>query len=214
MTLPPPSPAHLNRRLRPSPASKIGGGNFLRGFMDWKIDRLNESMGSDWDVAILRSVELTERVRAERAGGAFYHCLARHRRRWCGPKPQPPCGQRTAGTVLRWRLAACAGLCPQPLDRGGFVRHDRGGDCLCGKTSGHRHPARQLSGQTGAPACETLARLKPSGRHGLAEPALRVTRKQRRSAARPCAARCPRLGGGGSVSGLDRPRDRVLYLFG
>lgn len=48
---------------RPRPTPRIlqfGGGNFLRGFIDWKIDRMNEAAGLDWGVVILRSVGSTE----------------------------------------------------------------------------------------------------------------------------------------------------------
>ncbi|MEI6800536.1 MAG: altronate oxidoreductase, partial [Pseudomonadota bacterium] len=61
MTLPPLSATHLNGRPRPQPRIlQFGGGNFLRGFMDWKIDRLNEASGSDWGVMILRSLGSTD----------------------------------------------------------------------------------------------------------------------------------------------------------
>ncbi len=48
---------------RPRPPPRIlqfGGGNFLRGFIDWKIDRMNEAAGLDWGVVILRSVGSTQ----------------------------------------------------------------------------------------------------------------------------------------------------------
>ena len=48
---------HLNGRPRPTPRIlQFGGGNFLRGFIDWKIDRMNEAAGTDWGIVILRSV--------------------------------------------------------------------------------------------------------------------------------------------------------------
>ena len=48
---------HLNGRPRPTPRIlQFGGGNFLRGFIDWKIDRMNEVAGTDWGIVILRSV--------------------------------------------------------------------------------------------------------------------------------------------------------------
>lgn len=51
------SAGHLNGRPRPSPRIlQFGGGNFLRGFIDWKIDRMNETAGTDWGIVILRSV--------------------------------------------------------------------------------------------------------------------------------------------------------------
>ena len=51
------SARHLNGRPRPTPRIlQFGGGNFLRGFIDWKIDRMNETAGTDWGIVILRSV--------------------------------------------------------------------------------------------------------------------------------------------------------------
>lgn len=51
------SARHLNGRNRPTPRIlQFGGGNFLRGFIDWKIDRMNETAGTDWGIVILRSV--------------------------------------------------------------------------------------------------------------------------------------------------------------
>ena len=51
------SARHLNGRPRPTPRIlQFGGGNFLRGFIDWKIDRMNEDAGTDWGIVILRSV--------------------------------------------------------------------------------------------------------------------------------------------------------------
>jgi tagaturonate reductase len=51
------SDRHLNGRRRPTPRIlQFGGGNFLRGFIDWKIDRMNEAAGTDWGIIILRSV--------------------------------------------------------------------------------------------------------------------------------------------------------------
>jgi tagaturonate reductase len=51
------SARHLQGRPRPTPRIlQFGGGNFLRGFIDWKIDRMNEAAGSDWGIVILRSV--------------------------------------------------------------------------------------------------------------------------------------------------------------
>lgn len=48
---------HLNGRPRPTPRIlQFGGGNFLRGFIDWKIDRMNQVAGTDWGIVILRSV--------------------------------------------------------------------------------------------------------------------------------------------------------------
>ena len=51
------SARQLNGRPRPTPRIlQFGGGNFLRGFIDWKIDRMNEVSGGDWGIVILRSV--------------------------------------------------------------------------------------------------------------------------------------------------------------
>jgi tagaturonate reductase len=51
------SARHLNGRPRPTPRIlQFGGGNFLRGFIDWKVDRMNEAAGTDWGIVILRSV--------------------------------------------------------------------------------------------------------------------------------------------------------------
>lgn len=51
------STRHLYGRPRPTPRIlQFGGGNFLRGFIDWKIDRMNEAAGTDWGIVILRSV--------------------------------------------------------------------------------------------------------------------------------------------------------------
>lgn len=51
------SASALNGRPRPTPRIlQFGGGNFMRGFIDWKIDRMNEAAGTDWGIVILRSV--------------------------------------------------------------------------------------------------------------------------------------------------------------
>ena len=45
---------------RPRPTERIiqfGEGNFLRAFMDWKIDRMNEETGSDYGVVIVRPID-------------------------------------------------------------------------------------------------------------------------------------------------------------
>ena len=63
---------------RPTPRIlQFGGGNFLRGFMDWKIDRMNDAGGSDWGVVILRSLGHDRRVSAEPAGLALYRAVTR-----------------------------------------------------------------------------------------------------------------------------------------
>ncbi|WP_316860412.1 tagaturonate reductase [uncultured Cohaesibacter sp.] len=45
---------------RPRPSERIiqfGEGNFLRAFMDWKVDRMNEDCGSDYGVVIVRPID-------------------------------------------------------------------------------------------------------------------------------------------------------------
>lgn len=74
------SAGHLNGRPRPSPRIlQFGGGNFLRGFIDWKIDRMNETAGTDWGIVILRSVGEAGRIRAERTGRDLHRPVARDR---------------------------------------------------------------------------------------------------------------------------------------
>ncbi|MEF2072737.1 tagaturonate reductase [Consotaella aegiceratis] len=47
----------LDGRSRPTPRIlQWGEGNFLRAFVDWKIDRLNEAAGSDWGVVVVRPI--------------------------------------------------------------------------------------------------------------------------------------------------------------
>ena len=47
----------LAGRSRPTPRIlQFGGGNFLRAFVDWKIDRMNEAAGTDWGVIVIRSI--------------------------------------------------------------------------------------------------------------------------------------------------------------
>ena len=44
---------------RPRPRARIlqwGEGNFLRAFVDWKIDRMNEAGGLDWGVVVVRPI--------------------------------------------------------------------------------------------------------------------------------------------------------------
>ena len=49
--------SHLGGRPRPAPRIlQFGEGNFLRAFVDWKIDRMNEKAGSDWGVVIVRPI--------------------------------------------------------------------------------------------------------------------------------------------------------------
>ena len=59
---------------RPRPKARIlqfGGGNFLRGFFDWKIDRLNEATGDDFGIVILRSIGSTEGSALNAQDGLF-----------------------------------------------------------------------------------------------------------------------------------------------
>ncbi len=47
----------LGGRPRPTPRIlQFGEGNFLRAFVDWKIDRLNEAAGSDFGVVVVRPI--------------------------------------------------------------------------------------------------------------------------------------------------------------
>ena len=49
--------SHLKGRSRPSPRIlQFGEGNFLRAFVDWKIDRMNEKAGADWGVVVVRPI--------------------------------------------------------------------------------------------------------------------------------------------------------------
>ena len=49
--------SHLGGRPRPTPRIlQFGEGNFLRAFVDWKIDRMNERAGSDWGVVVVRPI--------------------------------------------------------------------------------------------------------------------------------------------------------------
>ena len=57
---------------RPTPRIlQFGGGNFLHGFMDWKIDRMNQACGSDWGVVILRSLGPTKGSALNRQDGLY-----------------------------------------------------------------------------------------------------------------------------------------------
>ncbi|WP_231701055.1 tagaturonate reductase [Aliiruegeria sabulilitoris] len=45
---------------RPRPTERIiqfGEGNFLRAFMDWKIDRMNEEAGTDYGIVVVRPID-------------------------------------------------------------------------------------------------------------------------------------------------------------
>ena len=60
--------------FRPRPRPQIlqfGGGNFLRGFFDWKIDRMNEAAGTDWGIVILRSIGSTEQSHLNAQDGLY-----------------------------------------------------------------------------------------------------------------------------------------------
>lgn len=49
--------AALGGRPRPTPrVLQFGEGNFLRAFVDWKIDRINEAAGLDWGVVVVRPI--------------------------------------------------------------------------------------------------------------------------------------------------------------
>ncbi len=50
--------SNLGGRARPTERIiQFGEGNFLRAFMDWKIDRMNEDCGSDYGVVIVRPID-------------------------------------------------------------------------------------------------------------------------------------------------------------
>lgn len=47
----------LKGRPRPTPrVLQFGEGNFLRAFVDWKIDRVNEAGNEDWGVIVIRPI--------------------------------------------------------------------------------------------------------------------------------------------------------------
>ncbi|WP_068082736.1 tagaturonate reductase [Polycladidibacter stylochi] len=49
-----------NLQGRPRPTERIiqfGEGNFLRAFIDWKIDRMNEEVGTDFGIVVVRPIE-------------------------------------------------------------------------------------------------------------------------------------------------------------
>lgn len=49
---------HLKGRRRPTErVIQFGEGNFLRAFMDWKIDRMNESSGTDYGIVVVRPID-------------------------------------------------------------------------------------------------------------------------------------------------------------
>lgn len=82
---------------RPRPRARIlqfGGGNFLRGFFDWKIDVMNQAAGTDWGIVILRSVGSAQGS-ALNAQGGLYTVLTR------GIGPNGPMSEpRVVGSVL------------------------------------------------------------------------------------------------------------------
>ncbi|AEV39686.1 tagaturonate reductase (altronate oxidoreductase) (plasmid) [Pseudovibrio sp. FO-BEG1] len=52
------SEKNLAGRPRPTPrVIQFGEGNFLRAFMDWKIDRMNERAGTDFGVVVVRPID-------------------------------------------------------------------------------------------------------------------------------------------------------------
>lgn len=82
----------------PRPRARIlqfGGGNFLRGFLDWKIDRMNAAAGTDWGVVIVRSVGSVDGS-ALNAQGGLYTVLTQG----IGPAGQVD-EARIVGSVLR-----------------------------------------------------------------------------------------------------------------
>nr|WP_321445124.1 tagaturonate reductase [uncultured Cohaesibacter sp.] len=49
--------SHLEGRSRPTErVIQFGEGNFLRAFMDWKIDRMNEACGTDYGIVVVRPI--------------------------------------------------------------------------------------------------------------------------------------------------------------
>jgi tagaturonate reductase len=59
---------------QPRPKARIlqfGGGNFLRGFFDWKIDRMNEEVDEPWGIIILRSLGSTENSALNQQDGLY-----------------------------------------------------------------------------------------------------------------------------------------------
>ena len=65
---------------RPRPTARIlqwGEGNFLRAFVDWKIDRMNEAGGLDWGVVIVRPIAAGQPALAQRTGRALHRAVAR-----------------------------------------------------------------------------------------------------------------------------------------
>ncbi|MTI16517.1 tagaturonate reductase [Rhodobacteraceae bacterium RKSG542] len=50
--------SNLNGRARPTErVIQFGEGNFLRAFIDWKIDRMNEEVGTDFGVVVVRPID-------------------------------------------------------------------------------------------------------------------------------------------------------------
>lgn len=50
--------SNLNGRTRPTERIiQFGEGNFLRAFMDWKVDRMNEDCGTDYGIVVVRPID-------------------------------------------------------------------------------------------------------------------------------------------------------------
>ena len=62
----------LGGRPRPTPrVLQFGEGNFLRAFVDWKIDRMNEATGSDWGVVVVRPIAGGNPLRLDAQDGVY-----------------------------------------------------------------------------------------------------------------------------------------------
>ena len=62
----------LSGRVRPSERIlQFGEGNFLRAFVDWKIDRMNEAAGSDWGVVVVRPIAGGNPTRLDAQDGLY-----------------------------------------------------------------------------------------------------------------------------------------------
>ncbi len=83
----------------PRPRARIlqfGGGNFLRGFLDWKVEGMNRAAGTDWGIIVLRSLGGVADS-ALNAQDGLYTVLARG----LGADGQPVSDVRVVGAVLR-----------------------------------------------------------------------------------------------------------------
>ena len=59
-------------RRRPTPRIlQFGEGNFLRAFVDWKIDRMNEAAGTDWGVVVVRPIAAGNPHRLDEQDGLY-----------------------------------------------------------------------------------------------------------------------------------------------